>query len=117
MRLPRPQLHLSTCIVLMFVAGGLMGFNLVPRHVDKVVLGHESAYWNNVSIITKGWPCTFQTQFSYLGSNGGGVYNARSIVDDALSEEMVEQQLDDGVVAYRNSEGAEIVYKPSPDKG
>ena len=37
MKLPRLQLHLSTCIVLMFVAGGIVGFNLLRSPRDFIV--------------------------------------------------------------------------------
>ena len=38
MKFPRLQLHLSTCIVLMFVAGGLIGANLANR--DEFLMGY-----------------------------------------------------------------------------
>ena len=49
MRLPRLQLHLSTCIVLMFVAGGIMWLNLD----DSIVPFREASY---ADLLWGGWP-------------------------------------------------------------
>src|SRR5437667_36465 len=52
MKLPRLQLHLSTCIVLMFVAGGLLWANAVPHKIET-----ENIYGRyDVIMIKRGWP-------------------------------------------------------------
>jgi hypothetical protein len=50
MKLPRLQLHLSTCIVLMFVAGGLVWANALKVYDLKTL---------DISSFTQGWPLPY----------------------------------------------------------
>ncbi len=75
------QLHLSTCLVLMVLAGGLVWVN-----VRKVLTEEHEEFKNNISpmaVLARGWPWTFQSywgpvirtneggEFQYDSSNGG----------------------------------------------
>ena len=57
MRLPRPQLHLSTCIVLMFVAGGLVWANFQARE-NAPTLRHPLGHASFLPYPEYGWPTT-----------------------------------------------------------
>ncbi len=58
MKLPRLQLHLSTCIVLMFVAGGFIWKNLPQRnYIPQYVMTEQEV----ISYFTQGWPYIFRT--------------------------------------------------------
>ena len=57
MKLPRPQLHLSTCIVLMFVAGGVMWANAVPIAIDFTSID-PNGLDNPAFTHEYGWPTT-----------------------------------------------------------
>jgi hypothetical protein len=50
------QLHLSTAVSLMFVAGGLMWLNIRPTTVSKLEAGIQ---WVETSF---GWPLTYVTR-------------------------------------------------------
>jgi hypothetical protein len=49
MKLPRPQLHLTTCIILMFVAGGLVCANMVQK-------AHVELPYHGLTYFDYGWP-------------------------------------------------------------
>ena len=52
------QLHLSTCVVLMFVAAGLCSLNIIPRpFIDRS--GQEQPW-----ITRQGFPMTFKVHFT-----------------------------------------------------
>ncbi len=65
---PRFQLHLSTCIVLMFAAGGLLWLNTraVPLEAFVGSTSYNGAtYENYVTITGFGWPFTCARHFIY----------------------------------------------------
>jgi hypothetical protein len=61
MRLPKLQLRLITCIVLMFVAGGLVWANLQPRLDDQYWFRVDFAYARDAYLFY-GWPADAKYQ-------------------------------------------------------
>src|SRR3954470_24132133 len=58
MKLPRIQLHLSTCMVMMFVAGGFIWKNLPQRnYIPQYVMTKSEVF----SYFEQGWPFIFRT--------------------------------------------------------
>lgn len=57
MKLPRLQLHLSTCIVLMFVAGGLIWANVPQKRDVPLQVKTESEL---IAYFAQGWPYSFR---------------------------------------------------------
>jgi hypothetical protein len=72
MKLPRLQLHLSTCIVLMFVAGGVIWANIAP---------HLREQNGNSSISQFGWPFVISNRLEYdFDDYGHRVSNSDGII-------------------------------------
>src|SRR5205814_2111743 len=65
MKLPRLQFHLSTCIMLMFVAGLLLELNVLPRlehrtHAYRETYGPWGPPWGReYNEVLQGWPVNF----------------------------------------------------------
>lgn len=82
MKLPRLQLHLSTCIVLMFTASGLMWVNFIARdpgdirvqlNLGVVELGIKSK--DNSPIVQYGWPSTVCAEVDLRASPIRRIFN------------------------------------------
>ncbi len=65
MKLPRLQLHLTTCIVLMFVAGGLLWLNFSPSELTIDIHEEDASPSPLVYAIEKGWPWHCYTENLY----------------------------------------------------
>ena len=70
MKLPRLQLHLSTLVVSIILAGLLVGLNIVKSSTSKPTLhvtpkAGELGYW--VALDQTGWPFTFRREFELHG--------------------------------------------------
>jgi hypothetical protein len=73
------QLHLSTCVVLMFVAGGLIGANSHGK-IDR---------WSDAysSVITRewGWPCSYRLEREFNNRNPYLAWDYQSICWNILA--------------------------------
>ena len=72
MKSPRLQLHFSTCIVLMFVAGGLLWANVRPQSIEVELSNDVPLNPDPLVIgIVRGWPTTFHVEYLFADSNYG----------------------------------------------
>ena len=102
------QIHLSTTIVLMFVAAGIMWLNLVPREDTKNTLPLLLA---RIRVTTKGWPkpVIHRTEH-YTDANDKGVIgghftpNLETIRLGIDKENLVESKSQNGNIVFSNSE-------------
>ncbi|HLX59649.1 MAG TPA: hypothetical protein VKX17_00065 [Planctomycetota bacterium] len=88
----RFQIHLSTAIVLMFVAGGLIWANVTVTESNYTSEGFKEGRWNKAEVYDRmyGWPDQFWQETLERGANGEYVpvvpvrYRRRIIVRNAL---------------------------------
>ena len=85
------QIHLSTAIVLLFVASGLFWANLRPRFVVWV---DSLGSMNVVKRYEFGWPWEWSTVFSKMGVQAHYDANFRPVIPDTLPQSPISETTD-----------------------
>jgi len=97
------QYHLSTAILLMFVAGGLLWVNL--RVPNSYAPGEGGLGMYDILLVRQyGWPCTFYEEFYSTGIVGGAKEFEKTTV------KYVPWQ---GIIEYKNGHIESLTVQPS----
>ncbi len=108
MRLPKLQLHLTTCIVLMFVAGGLLWMNLTPTHAAKPYFSYEISY---------GWPLAVRSGWIDRGMRYPDSWTREELFEMAKIASLTLTETDDGMTVFESdTTKAELVYDNPVDR-
>lgn len=79
----RLNFHLSTVVVLMFIAGAMLGYNVAWRNGRTAQINVDEDTQKTIRFEERGFPCAFQEHYEDL-ANRRGYFDSMGIVINAV---------------------------------